>query len=499
LLVLVGCDRRPAAGTDAGAGPPWPRSCGDARAACASVLVTAPDGEPAACRLSVEGLDGTASPSWGTSDHVGDWIAGDVVAVGQFVLAPRCTFDLALAPGRYRLTASRGPGWSIASAIVDARAGETSPVHLDIEPAIELRGFACADFHVHSAPSFDSDVPLDQRLVSALAEGLDVIAATDHDARGDWEPPAADLGIGTELLVLVGNEITPDQGAGPRALGHFNVYPVPEDVPADGFDLALGGADAVLANARGLAPDAVLQVNHPRWNEWIGYFTVIDFDPRIADGRRAALSTAFDAIEVYNGHELSRGGPTDVEANLRDWYALLNRGVRVVATGNSDTHRLARAPLGFPRTCVRVDRAPGAALDADALLASLRAGAAIVTSGPWIEASIEGQGPGGLAPMRASGSALELRLTAPSWAAVDRFAVIVNGRVQVEREIGGLPYEDIVIVEEPRDAWVVVRAEGDAPLGIAAGRPAHPMRSLAFTNPIFVDRDGDGAWTPPGL
>jgi hypothetical protein len=25
-----------------------------------------------------------------------------------------------------------------------------------------------------------------------------------------------------------------------------------------------------------------------------------------------------------------------------------------------------------------------------------------------------------------------------------------------------------------------------------------PLRSFAFTNPVYLDADGDGLWTPPG-
>jgi hypothetical protein len=49
-----------------------------------------------------------------------------------------------------------------------------------------------------------------------------------------------------------------------------------------------------------------------------------------------------------------------------------------------------------------------------------------------------------------------------------------------------LPSEDV------RDTWIAVWVEGDEPHGVwAVGR-----RSVAFTNPIFLDRDGDGFWRP---
>ena len=73
-------------------------------------------------------------------------------------------------------------------------AGETV-LRLRLNRALDTHGYACSDFHVHSAPSFDSDVPLDQRLIAALAEGLDAFAPTDHETVGDWQTEQAMLNM----------------------------------------------------------------------------------------------------------------------------------------------------------------------------------------------------------------------------------------------------------------------------------------------------------------
>jgi hypothetical protein len=48
-----------------------------------------------------------------------------------------------------------------------------------------------------------------------------------------------------------------------------------------------------------------------------------------------------------------------------------------------------------------------------------------------------------------------------------------------------------------RDAFVTVEIEG-APDGLYR-EVAPGFTPFAFTNPIFVDADADGAWTAPGL
>jgi hypothetical protein len=46
-----------------------------------------------------------------------------------------------------------------------------------------------------------------------------------------------------------------------------------------------------------------------------------------------------------------------------------------------------------------------------------------------------------------------------------------------------------------RDGWVILRARGDRPHpAFASRRP-----SWGFTNPVLLDRDGDGRWGRRGL
>ena len=39
---------------------------------------------------------------------------------------------------------------------------------------------------------------------------------------------------------------------------------------------------------------------------------------------------------------------------MRDWFALLSGGRRVVAVGSSDSHELVDTPVGYPRTCLEL-------------------------------------------------------------------------------------------------------------------------------------------------
>ena len=78
----------------------------------------------------------------------------------------------------------------------------------------------------------------------------------------------------------------------------------------------------------------------------------------------------------------------------------------------------------------------------------------------------------------------------------DRARAYVNGRLLSEQ-----PLDDsgraVWALTFPRDAFVTVEVEGDPTPVFDALLPG--SIPLAFSNPIFVDADADGVWTPPGL
>ncbi|MCC7535169.1 MAG: CehA/McbA family metallohydrolase, partial [Deltaproteobacteria bacterium] len=244
------------------------------------------------------------------------------------------------------------------------------------------------------------------------------------------------------------------------------------------------------------APGALVQINHPRSDPYFGYFTLIDFDPAIATGRLTELASDFDLVEVWNGHGLDNGdAEVPVDVVLEDWLALLRAGRGAVATGNSDTHRLSRTPVGYPRTCARIADDGPDARRADAFVDALRVGDAFVTSGPFLDVTVEGEGLGRTVRARDGRVEVTVHAQAASWVPLDEVAVWLDGEEIERTRVTELPWSGGFDVPVTRDAFVIVVARGDEPLGVPAGAPLSPMRSFAFTNPVFVDADGDGMWT----
>jgi hypothetical protein len=441
---------------------------------------------PMPCKLLFSAAPPAQAPHFGTAGMVGDWLGPTALGVDDAVYGDPCDVELELPAGPLHVQASRGIEYELAQADVTIPPAGHAELELKLTRALDTHGYACADFHVHSAPSFDSDVPLDQRLISAVGEGLDAIAPTDHDALGDWDSELARMNMADELTLVLGDEVTPDQWATPQALGHFGVFPVPRDLDPQAYELSWQSPAGLLERLDTLFPDSLIQVNHPRWDATIGYFSAAGFDPLdMHIDERLGLSH-LDAIELWNNHEVDVTGGTPLETLLQDYFALLDLGVALVATGNSDSHVLSHQPLGYPRNCIRVpdDHHPG--LTPEAVIEGVAMGRVFVTSGPWLEVSLDGHGPGDRA-MRPAAPVLDVLLDAASWVPVERLQVIVNGRTVETREIHSVPAELHIPLELP-DAvsYIMVLVDAQPPLPNVAGTLKFPQRSLAFSNPIWV-------------
>ncbi|MCI0571269.1 MAG: CehA/McbA family metallohydrolase, partial [Myxococcaceae bacterium] len=263
------------------------------------------------------------------------------------------------------------------------------------------------------------------------------------------------------------------------------------------------------------------------------------------------FSDDYDAFEVALGF-------TPSFALLNDWMTFLSRGLRRTATGVSDSHTALRTVGGYSRTYVDMEgRDAPAAFDASVFTASLRAQRAFGTNGPFVRLSAARVSAVGLplAPPVGMGGTVSVapglgervRLTvdvqAPEWMRFDAvelythapgreaFDGMQNDTWPEERVLqrqtfdpealplevvplpGGLTARRVHLtttfeVSPAADTWYVVLVRGrergsglsplawhgvmcDADTGVCS-----PVASLpfAFTNPVFVDADGSGAY-----
>jgi hypothetical protein len=438
-----------------------------------SVRVTE-GGAPVPARLQVRGRGDTPDPAWGEDPDGG--------AALNAVSMDRGETSRPVPPGTYRVIVDRGFEYSVHDANIEVRAGERTEVDARLERVVDTKGWLASDLHLHAAPSPDAPQSLAERVRSLAATGVEVGVATDHNRVTDYGPAIRELDLGKHVAAVIGDEVTTEE----MGFGHFNVFPL----AAGSAPLRYQGTNpnAIFREARGRAPrfeTNVLQVNHPRMGE-IGYFDVIRLDrkhiPAFESRRPGWL--AFDALEVYNGDDVV--DLKNVESCMLDWFALLDAGYRVTATGNSDSHKLTFHEPGLPRTYVSVPVDDPARFDENAFISAVRAGKVMVSGGPFVRLAVAGKGPGESVPP--GRTQVEVAVDAPPWIDVTVVELLVRGKVV---ETKSEPFE-------AGDHRATLRAEVDLRAGdwvIAVTRGERTMAPLfrrgvlpfAFTNAVFVE------------
>lgn len=411
-----------------------------------------------------------------------------------------------VAPGEYRLVLSRG--FEYARHVEDVTVPPDGEVRVEARLArvVDTTGWLVTDGHAHASPSSDSDVAIEDRVRFAAAQGIEVVIGTDHEVVSDWRPGVAAAGLEAHLAAVGGQEVT---ATSPE---HTNAWPLTADAAAPrgdpvvwyGLDIA-GVFDAI--HDRG-AP--IAQLNHPRGG--CNYMCLVDYDrvagaPRLDDptvlglpADAALWSWDFEAVELMNGLGSPFLDPNSPASSglFEDWQSFLNHGHRVTAMGVSDVHGLDQ---GNPVTYFAAPTDDPAGFEDAMLSDAILGGQAIVSAGAFVDARIDGVGPGG--DVVPDGPA-ELRIRVQALPEIDVRQVVVYANCdQIAVFETGDAAGDVIKLDEtlalelPADAHVAVAAFGRDPMprGLRDYDPSATPR--AMSNAIFVDLAGDG-FDPPG-
>jgi hypothetical protein len=171
-------------------------------------------GRPLPGRVQFIGVDGTATPNFGTEyrvhggDHQYQTHDGNV-----FQQTP---------PGKYLLRITRGPEYDLDEQRIEVAAGKTVEVRSTLKRTVDTAGWISTDFHAHSTPSGDNYCNTDDRIINFAAEHVEFAPTTEHNRLYDWQPHIARLGLGNHIKTVVGMELT---GSGQ----HFNAFPFKHD------------------------------------------------------------------------------------------------------------------------------------------------------------------------------------------------------------------------------------------------------------------------------
>lgn len=398
--------------------------------------------------------------------------------------------SLPVEPGRYQVTVTRGFEYEVSQQEIDLQAGKQTTLQATLVRSVRLPGYLSGDFHVHALPSPDSNDPLADKVKAYVAMGVQILTATDHDVLTDYQPVIRHLRAQNWITSVVGCEISPNFG-----LGHFNAYPQRYDPnkPNNGaiswYDLS---AEQIFAAARqNNDGDTIVQVNHPR-GSGAAYFGWVGLDPSAGTiARPNEFSPNFDAIEVFNGTDVSQ-----LLQVLPDWFYFLNRGNRYLAIANTDSHHAYRLEPGYPRTYLFFGHDSPQRVTPQSVVQAIRSGNITLCGGPVVTMTAEGRyNIGDTVPSPDGTIRLQVRVHSASWVRVNRLKLIVNGKVEQEVAIDHpdgkpLDWQRQVTLKVAQDGWVIALVEGERFTALySVDRP------MSLTNPIYIDVGGDG-WKP---
>jgi len=498
--------------------------------------LTLPGGE--AMRLVFVGLDGTDNPNF-TDTYTGSSVIEDdgehfQKEVSQIFLAgvagdPQ---TVTLAPGRYRIYAVRGPEYSLEKTDLTLAAGDEKALNIKAPShLIQTPNHIASDLHVHAGQSFDNAFSDTERVRTFVAEHGEVMVSSEHDKPVDFAPLISAMGVENMITSIAAAEVTSllPTKLNPYTGGHANFFPyLPE---AHTYRRGMINHENkrlrdIIHAVRHKHPNTVVQLNHPRLNTQLsGKVLPNDYHELINHGNflehmgsaghpynpHKALTSEpnnvliekhpetgvrdidFDLIELINPggeHHQSR-----INAVRQDWLSFLKQGEKIVATANSDSHT-SHAQVAVPRTMVAMANDSVRQFDQAAFLRSLKAGNAYGTTGPMLEVSLSGKAMG--ETFTGQRGQLSVQITSVDWIPVDKAIVQINGETIAQYDLADQTINTLLIpISFETDSFVTVEVSGPASEDYAAVYPE--ITPYAFSNPIYVDFDGDGQWMPPGL
>jgi len=225
------------------------------------------------------------------------------------------------------------------------------------------------------------------------------------------------------------------------------------------------------------------------------------------------------------------GRPT-FPGTVETWMTMLDRGHKATGLGASDTHHLLGDEPGDARTLLFVGEGndnPGSYSRGD-IVKAIRNHHAITTNAPFIDMRIGDGIIGDTVTNSNAQVAVDITVRAPSWAKPTTLVVYMNSTVVQTIAIpDGTNFTTTVMVSPTTDSWVVAEVTGtqnmfpvispvefpplDATIiinALSAGldlsslpiasalkpQKIHTAQPYAITNPIWIDKAGDG-WTSP--
>lgn len=407
--------------------------------------------------------------------------------------------------GTWNVYASHGIEWSLDHKTITIEDGGEYSWNAELVHEVDTTDWVSGDFHLHTLThSGHGDSNMNERIISLIGENVEFAVATDHNHNTDYQPTINGLDANEHITAVVGNEVS-------SPYGHLNAFPLNADAKVVDQKLEAPELFALIRaekNDAGVIP--IIQINHPRWGN-IDYFGTRGLDPVTGESDDDRWSWDFDSIEVLNenpGWGFYDAEITDMPTRssrhsvLRDWYNMLNAGRNIVAVGNSDSHTVTKNIAGIPRNYVFTGTDDPSNIDPAKVAQAIRAGKLSTTTGPFLRMTANGHPMGSTISVHDQKLDVHVDVQAASWIDLDTVRIIQNGEEVASIEYEGqrdgpLHLRPRIRIAIPRDCWIIAIAQGDEPMTPFVMHNDRDVLPLAIANPIYIDADGDGKYTPP--
>jgi hypothetical protein len=471
----------------------------------ASVVVaeiTDDKGGPVPCKVAFKGIGGTTSPNWGPPSAR--------QAVVNLCYSENGRFTVPINPGSYEVLISRGPAYHVTRVNLQVEQGRPALLKATLRRAFATPGWVSTDFHSHSSPSGDNTSDQRGRVLNLLAEHIEFAPCTEHNRLDSYLPHLKALGAEKLMGTCTGIELT----GTPLPLNHHNAFPLKlhprtQDGGAPQTDPEPEKQLRTLYEWDGGA-EKLVQQNHPDIG-WL--FFDRDGDDRLDSGYRDGFPF-MHVIEVHPISEVLAMEPTRLGTDAKgkkflwnnpvfNWLQLLNLGFRIPGVVNTDAHYNFHGSGGL-RNYVRGDaKAPGE-IDPLEIVRHCKKGHIVMSTGPFLEVRLNDALPGDALVLTSGIARLQVKVLCPNWFDVDRVQVLLNGRPDPALNFTRKTHPQLFGKDAVRfahgidlvlsqDTHVIVVAVGEeAPLGEVMGPMWGRHFPTAISNPIWVDRNGDG-------
>lgn len=412
--------------------------------------------------------------------------------------------------GSYRVYVSAGPEYELFQQDMSFGFGKENLLNVELKRVVDTTGYVSVDIGVKTKASFDCPVDAKDRIIQALAEGVEIVVSGDINTITDLEPVVNQLGVGNKIKTIIGKRIL---STGKNPYGEYTVFPISKERvanPPTNEQFKPNDYKTIFNTLRSNYPGALIQINRPIF-PYIGYFTMNGYNPETKNAleKLPNIPTDFDLFELWEG---KKGGTELYTQNTQLYFNLLMKGFKPTLSASTNSNYTYGEEVGYPRVYVASSTDDPAKININEIVDNLKKGKTIVTNGPFIRFTVNGKGPGEIVTDTDGEIDCSLEIVASPW--VDTAYIDVNKDGVFAKRIFQAPSEDIIRYpregsDSKKEFKVTTKRDVILNIGIYGRRSLDPVVAplfygegggiiaLAMTGPIFVDFDGNGKYDPP--